>query len=109
MSLILPKFSFKLNRTDQLWCEINEIDPFGNTPLMLAIKLNRLDAVNVLCDNGADIKHQCYDGDISPLEYAITTKNKQVLSIFVNTVKKQHSVHWENNKLVIFIILKIRK
>jgi len=68
---------------------------------MLAVKLNRIDAINVLCDNGADIKHQCYEGDISPLEHAISTKNKQILSIFVNALKKQHSTHWENNKQVI--------
>jgi len=74
---------------------------------MLGIKLNRLDAVNVLCDHGADIKHQCFDGDVSPLEYAITTKNKPILSIFVNAIKKQHSTHWENNKQVKILINKI--
>ena len=81
-----------------LFCDINEVDPMGNTPLMLAIKLNNYDAMNVLCDHDADIKHKCFDDDISPFEYAIATRNKKVLKILLNSVKKQKLTHWENSK-----------
>ena len=84
--------------SSHLYCEINELDPHGNTPLMLAIKLKNLDAINVLCDHDADIKHKCYEGDISPLEYASSIKNKEILKILINGVKKQKISNWENNK-----------
>ncbi len=48
---------------------------------MLAAKLERLDAIVVLCDHGADIKHKCFEEDISPLEYTINTKNVQILKV----------------------------
>jgi hypothetical protein len=93
-------------RTSHLYCDINEIDPGGNTPIMLAIKTNNLDALNVLCDHEADIKHKCFEGDISPLEFAVKTKNKKALKILVNAMKKQKLSHWENHKNDVLELIK---
>ena len=68
---------------------------------MLAIKYNYIDAINVLCDHDADIKHKSFDNDISPLDYVINKGNKNILKIIVNAIKKQKFSHWENNKKVI--------
>jgi ankyrin repeat protein len=40
------------------YIDINELDPFGNTPLMMAVHLRRIDAIRVLCDHFADPKHK---------------------------------------------------
>jgi hypothetical protein len=95
-----------METSSHLYCEINEMDPHGNTPLMLAIKLKNLDAINVLCDHEADIKHKCYEGDISPIEYAISTKNKEILKILINGIKKQKISNWEINKKEILNLIK---
>lgn len=40
----------KLEVSGRLFTEKNEMDPCGNTPLMLAVKLGNLDAVKILTD-----------------------------------------------------------
>ncbi len=87
---------------EHLICEINELDPAGNTPLMLAIKMNHYDVINVLCDHDADIKHKCFDGDISPIEYAVKNDNRKAIKLLITATKKQKSLHWERNKKVSF-------
>jgi len=94
--------------SDHLICDINEVDPAGNTPLMLAIKMCHYDVINVLCDHDADIKHKCFDDDISPIEYAVKNENRKVIKLLIASMKKQKSSHWERNKkAVIEIIRKI--
>lgn len=48
------------NITDKypIWSDINQIDFYGNSPLMLAHKLNNIDALRILCDHGANPKIQ---------------------------------------------------
>jgi len=86
--------------SNHLICDINEVDPAGNTPLMLAIKMNHYDVINVLCDHDADIKHKSYEDDVSPIEYVVKTENRKVIKLLVSAMKKQKSSHWERNKKV---------
>lgn len=87
-----------LETTSHLYSEINEIDSNGNTPLMLAIKLENYDAITVLIDHEADIKHKSFEEDLSPMEFAIGLQNKRILKLLVNGLKKQKLNHWESTK-----------
>jgi ankyrin repeat protein len=89
-----------------LYCEINECDVNGNTPLVLAIKMNNYDAVNVLCDHEADIKHKCYDSDISPLELAVVSQNRKLLQILLSAQRKQKVSSWEIYKNDVLKVIK---
>lgn len=48
----LPLISRLIHGTHDglFYAEKNELDPCGNTPLILAVKLGNVDAVKVLCD-----------------------------------------------------------
>lgn len=74
--------------------------------MKLAIKLQNIDAVNVLCDHDADIKHKSFEGDITPLEYAVMTKNRKILKILVNSLKKQKINYWELQKKDVIRMIK---
>jgi len=74
---------------------------------MLAIKLNRLDAISVLCDNNAEIKHLSYNDSISPYDYAIIDKNINVLKILINAFKKQKLTFWHRNQKDLAEIIKL--
>lgn len=78
----------------------------GNSPLLLAIKLNRLDAIKVLCDNNAEIKHYAYDDAITPYDYAIISKNTNVLKILVNAFKKQKLSLWHQSQKELADVIK---
>lgn len=78
----------------------------NNTPLMLAIKLESVDAITVLCDHDADIRHKPCEGSLSPIEYAVLTKNERILKILICASKKQKISYWENNKDFILQSLK---
>jgi len=54
-----------------IWTDINQIDLLGNSPLMLAHKLNNMDAIRVLCDHGANPKIKPFPYAMSPYELAI--------------------------------------
>jgi hypothetical protein len=73
---------------------------------MLAIKMNNIDSINVLCDHEAEVRHKAFDGDISPLEYALNTSKLTILNILVTSIKKQKLTHWENNKTNILKTIK---
>ncbi len=89
-----------------MYSEINEVDPGGNTPLMLAIKMKNIDAINVLCDHEAEVRHRAFDGDTSPLEYAMSINNISIVNILLTSIKKQKLTHWENNKINILSSIK---
>lgn len=73
---------------------------------MLAIKLNRLDAIKILCDNNAEIKHFAYDDALTPYDYAISSKNGNVLKILVNAFKKQKLTFWHQNQKELAEVIK---
>lgn len=43
------------------YADVNEIDSIGHTPLVLAIKLGREDAIKIICDHYADPKLRPFD------------------------------------------------
>ena len=71
---------------------------------MLAIKGNLIDAIILLCDHDADIKHKSFENDISPLEYAIKNCNKKIILLLFNSIKKQKLSHWGDKKQVVFVL-----
>ncbi len=73
---------------------------------MLAIKLKRYDAIKVLCDNNAEIKHIPYDESITPYDYSLITKNKEILKILINAFKKQKLTFWHQSQKEILNILR---
>jgi hypothetical protein len=77
---------------------MNKIDPYGNSALMLSVKLKRIDAIKVLCDNNAEIKHYYYNDAITPFDVALVLKEKEILKIIINASKKQKLNNWENNQ-----------
>ena len=85
---ITKLLSNNYNGCDNIFNDINEPDPNNNTPLLLALKKNNSDVVQVLCDYGADYNLKIYDNAISPLEYALKKKNIKMLKILVNSKKK---------------------
>lgn len=84
---------------ESIFCDINEKDLNGNTPLLLAIKLNSYDCIDCLCDNEANIHHKSSENDISPLEFAIILNNQQILSCLIAANKRQKYFYWESTKL----------
>lgn len=91
---------------DNLYSNINEIDPQGNSPLFLAIKLNRLDAIKVLCDNNAEIKHVSFEDSISPYDFSIIYEKKEVLKILINSIKKQKLTLWHQSQKDLLLTLR---
>ena len=103
---ITKLLSNNYNGCDNIYNDINEPDPNNNTPLLLALKKNNSDVVQVLCDYGADYNLKIYDNSISPIEYALKKKNIKMLKILVNSKKKQKLFEWERNKDIIFELIK---
>lgn len=89
-----------------IYCDINEVDPNNNTPLLLALKLNNADVVRVLCDHEAEIQNKSFDGAISPLEYAFKKKMTKMLKILVNAKKNKKFNDWVKNKNFVFDLIK---
>lgn len=57
---------------------INEIDDINSTPLIYAVLYNKLNSVNYLVENGADINHEDFLGN-SPLSLAYNLKIKYLI------------------------------
>lgn len=89
-----------------IYCDINEVDPNNNTPLLLALKLNNADVVRVLCDHEAEIQNKSFDNAISPLEYAFKKKMTKMLKILVNAKKNKKFNDWVKNKTYVFDLIK---
>ena len=59
-----------------IYCDKNEIDMCGNTPLILAIKLKNLDAVKVLTDLYCSVKLNPLAEILSGFEIAKAKKDR---------------------------------
>lgn len=62
---------------------LNEIDAMGNTALMLAVRLRRLDAVLILCDLFADPKHRPLPHFQNAIDLAVKAYSKPILKILL--------------------------
>ena len=63
--------------------EINEIDDINSTPLFFAVLLNKLNSINYLIENGADINHEDFLGN-SAFSLAHNLKIKFLIEKFEN-------------------------
>ena len=103
---LITKLLQPYNNLFNIYSDVNECDINNNTPLLLAIKKNLIDAVQVLCDNNADINLISFENALSPLEYALKIKNYKILKILVNSKKKQKYFEWAKNKEIFFNLIK---
>ena len=98
------------------YAEKNELDPCGNTPLMLAVKLSNIDAVKVLCDLFTCPKMKSFQNCkplhrvimvIVPcaLDIASAMKNKEIIKILLesNSKMKQHYLDLHKDVLLIIV------
>ena len=63
--------------------EINEIDDINSTPLIYAVLYNKLNSINYLIENGADINHEDFLGN-SAFSLAHNLKIKFLIEKFEN-------------------------
>ena len=70
-------------QTNCFYAHTEEADPAGISPLLLAIKLQREQIVNILLENGADPRHRVIPKHRFPMEEAVNTKNKAILRALV--------------------------
>lgn len=66
-----------------IWVELNQLDLFGRSPLMLAHRLKNHDAIRVLCDHGASPKFKPFPWHPSPYELAIIEKDREMLKVYI--------------------------
>lgn len=67
--------------------EINEIDDINSTPLIYAVLYNKLNSINYLIENGADINHEDFLGN-SAFNLAYNLKIKFLIEKFENVAFK---------------------
>lgn len=60
---------------------LNEIDDINSTPLIYAVLFNKLNSINYLIENGADIQHEDFLGN-SPFSLAYDLKIKFLIEKF---------------------------
>lgn len=72
----------------KIYCDKNEIDSCGNTPLMLAIKLKKPDAVKVLTDLHCSSKLNPLPEILSAFELAKIQKDRELIEILMESELK---------------------
>lgn len=78
----------KLEAEGVFYSEKNQLDPCGNTPLMLAVKLGNIDAVKILSDMYTCPKLRPFQELMNAKEIAIAMKNPQILKILISSNQK---------------------
>ena len=82
-----------------LYSHVEQSDPVGVTPLMLAVILGNKDAALVLTNHGANPKHRSYPYARNPLEEAISRKNRAMMKILLSASACIKQTQWEMNKV----------
>lgn len=77
-----------------MFVDIDQLDFFSNTPLMLAVKLKNYEAALVLVDHGADPKYRFSYTGLSPIEQALGQNDKHMLGILVAAYLRQVREKW---------------
>jgi hypothetical protein len=95
----------KLEVEGVFYSEKNQMDPCGNTPLMLAVKLGNIDAVKILSDMYTCPKLRPLQELMNAKEIAIAMKNPQILKILISSNQKIKQQFFEENKESIFKVL----
>lgn len=52
----------------------------------------------MLCDNNAEIKHFAYNEAITPYDYCIANKKREILKVLINSLKKQKLTYWHQSQ-----------
>lgn len=87
------------------YSEKNQLDPCGNTPLILAVKLGNIDAVKILTDMYTCPKLRPLQDLMNAREVAIAMKHQQILKILIQANNKIKQQFFEQNKRAIFEVL----
>ena len=82
---------------NSFYIHIDQPDAIGNTALMLAVKLNKYDEVQVLIDHGADPKYRLNPSLACPIEQAIAMNDKEMLKKLVNGYHREIQSNWNEN------------
>lgn len=70
------------------YSEKNQLDPCGNTPLLLAVKLGNIDAVKILTDMYTCPKLRPLSELMNAREVATAMKHQQILKILIQANNK---------------------
>ena len=79
------------------YIDIDEEDPSGNTPLMLAVKLRYYEEVLVLLDHGADPKFRRTQSSACPLEQAAGMRDKPLVRMLVSAYFTKLHSEWQRH------------
>ena len=86
-------------------CHVEQCDPAGVTPLMLAVLLGNKDAALILTNHGADPKHRSYPFARTPLEESVKRKKRGIIKTLLRANMMIKQTHWENNKSALMDLL----
>lgn len=78
-----------------IFCEIDAVDPLGCSPLMLAVKLRKLEEALVLVDHGANPKFRSNADQPTPLEQSAGLKDKAICRVLLAACQRQQLDKWE--------------
>lgn len=81
-----------------IFCEIDGADPMGCSPLMLAVKMRKLEEALVLVDHGANPKFRSSPDQPTPLEQSAGLKDKAISRILLAACQRQQLDKWETLK-----------
>lgn len=83
-----------------IYVDLELTDQLGNTPLMLAVKLDYLEEATVLLDFGADPNNSPELSELTPYEHAIGSCQKVLLTRILAAVNRQKLAVWEIQRKV---------
>lgn len=78
-----------------LFCEVDAVDPLGCSPLMLAVKLRKLEEALVLVDHGANPKFRSSADQPTPLEQSAGLRDKAISRVLLAACQRQQLDKWE--------------
>lgn len=85
-----------------IYCDKNELDSCGNTPLMLAIKMKNIDAVKILTDLFCSAKLNPIREIFSGFELAKAQKDRVLIEILMESELKIKQHYMDMHKEAIF-------
>ena len=88
-----------------IFVDKNEIDSCGNSPLVLAIKLQNTDVVKILTDLHCSAKLNPLPTIMSGFELAKVLKDRKLVEILMESVQKLKQHYLEIHKEAIFKVL----
>lgn len=74
----------QLKEAIKLGADLNSTTLFTTTLLQKALGEEKIEAVRLLLENGADVNYRVSDEDLTPLMYAINTGNKKLVTLLLD-------------------------